>query len=110
MATMFVKGDRVFVPASFFDAPNTDNAWSKANFSNNWQDAKCFGTVISVSNKIFANVKWDIDKSTTKVKFDVIKLQEPRQEPRSYLAVPPSVSEEAENVSVHSSTSPGNFY
>lgn len=82
---MFWKGQRVHVLASYFDAPNTENEWSKSIFGVNWEVEKCFGTIVSV-NKSFGSIKWDIDGNTTKVRLADIKLHEHEA---NYCAVQP---------------------
>ncbi|KAG8302911.1 hypothetical protein J6590_020665 [Homalodisca vitripennis] len=65
MAAIIGKGDRVYVFATYFDTPNSGNAWSRSLFGSSYDTTKCNGTVIKVTCSC-ATVLWDIDKNTTR--------------------------------------------
>ncbi|KAG8292803.1 hypothetical protein J6590_030257 [Homalodisca vitripennis] len=65
MAAIIGKGDRVYVFATYFDTPNSGNAWSRSLFCSSYDTTKCNGTVIKVTCSC-ATVLWDIDKNTTR--------------------------------------------
>lgn len=75
MAGSVVKGDRVHVNATYFDAPGTENAWSKSTFGERWNVVKCYGIVKAITGCV-ATVKWDIDKTITKVRADDLRHDE----------------------------------
>ncbi|KAG8246074.1 hypothetical protein J6590_093058 [Homalodisca vitripennis] len=64
MAAIIGKGDRVYVFATYFDTPNSGNAWSRSLFGSSYDTTKCNGTVIKVTCS-WATVLWDIEKNTT---------------------------------------------
>ncbi|KAG8249433.1 hypothetical protein J6590_019721 [Homalodisca vitripennis] len=65
MAAIIGKGDRVYVFATYFDTPNSGNAWSRSLFGSSYDTTKCNGNVIKVTCSR-ATVLWDIDKNTTR--------------------------------------------
>lgn len=48
MASKLRKCDRVFVFTMYFDAPNSDNSWSKSKCGENCNVTKYFGTVKAI--------------------------------------------------------------
>lgn len=71
MSQPIQPGVRIFVLATFFDSPNTDNAWSRAEFGESFLNAKCYGAVVSIQ-KEFARVKWELDGRITRLKISDI--------------------------------------
>ncbi|KAF5302434.1 hypothetical protein FQR65_LT08523 [Abscondita terminalis] len=62
MAMQFGLGDVVYVKATYFDIPDTENAWTI-----------CKGVVKSVTS-CAASVKWFVDNSLTRVRLHDLKM------------------------------------
>ena len=71
--TTFQVGDEVHAKATLFDT-NGDNSWSRAQFGDQWNSAKCKGFVTKVFKSVKkACVKWEIDGKITKIDLNYLE-------------------------------------
>lgn len=62
---MFRRGDRVHSLASHYDAPGTNNAWSRQQFGDAFATSYCYGVVNAIDKKNKVKVVWDLDGSVS---------------------------------------------
>ena len=66
--------DRVSVAATYFDAPNTENAWTKSAFGESYNSARCFGKCVRIRGQC-ASVLWDIDNKLAQIQTHLLRVE-----------------------------------